>query len=238
MGAGMLRLTAFVLLLCVPCSLRAGQAFEDFSPTARDFRLFEISDEPASTPDSTERFSEIQAASRWRSFSLDASVGLIGSKQTMWSGSVGVAIPLVNSLSFAIRAEYNMELGASRTYRPQTRAFQLEPGVRFHLDFDEYVAFFTEHGLSVGYRLDYFKLDERLNDSDRGLVSSLGIGSVNTIGLEFGERTWRGYVTSGLRTQFMIYQHADEDVEGFRDDIRDGFRFQWLVFRAGVRLYF
>lgn len=234
----MLRLTVILLALVCAAALSAERMFEDFKPTERDFQLFEVQDQPAEPENTGSTFSEIEAASEWRSFSLEGSVGLIATKRTMWSGALGAAVPIFNNVSLAFRGEFNMELGASRDYRPQTRAFILEPCVRFHLDFDEWVGFFSEHGLSVVYRLDYFQLDDRVADSDQGVVSSLGIGAVTTIGLEFGERTWRGYVSSGLRTQFVIYQDADEDTKGFKDDIRDGFMFQWLVFRAGVRFYF
>ena len=234
----MLRWFVTAMLVLGAGSLAAERSFEDFIPTERDFALFEVQDESTESESTGSTFSELEAASEWRSFSLEASVGLIASKRTMWSGSIGAAVPLFANVSLALRAEYNMELGASRPYRPQTRAFLFEPGVRFHLDFDEYVAFFSQHGLSATYRLDYFQLDDRVSDSDQGVVSSLAIGAVNTVGLEFGERTWRGYVSTGLRTAFVIYQDADEDAKGFKDDIREGFRFQWLVFRAGFRFYF
>lgn len=234
----MLHAIAIFLIVLCGSTLAAERLFEDFTPTERDFALFEVSDETAEPETTGSSFSDIEAASQWRSFSLEASVGLIASKRTMWSGSLGAGVPIFDNVSLSFRAEYNMELGASRPYRPQTRGLIFEPGVRFHLDFDEYVAFFSQHGLSAVYRLDYYKLDDRISDSDLGTVSSLGIGVVTTVGLEFGERTWRGYVSTGLRTSFVIYQDADEDVKGFKDDIRDGFRFQWLVFQAGVRFYF
>jgi len=234
----MLRSIAIVFMMLCGGVLTAEAKFEDFKPGDRDFELFEVQDTTAEPESTGSTFSEIEAASEWRSFSLEGSVGLIASKRTMWSGSLGAAIPLFDNVSLALRAEYNMELGASRDYRPQTRAFLLEPCVRFHLDFADYVAFFSQHGLSVSYRFDYFQLDDRIADSDQGLVSSFGVGVVNSVGLEFGERTWRGYVSTGFRTQFVLFQTADEDAEGFRDDIRDDFRFQWLVLRAGVRFYF
>jgi hypothetical protein len=209
--------------------------FGGFNPPVRDVQLFEVSDEPEAEGD---RLEEYSAASQWRPVSLEAHVGLIGSKRTMWSGAMGTAIPLYSSISLALRAEYNMELGASRDYRPQTRGFLFEPGVRLHLDFHEHVALYSQHALSVVYRLDYYKLDPRRAGDDRGVVSSFGAGTANSVGLEFGERTWRGYVETGLRTQFIIFQTSDEDAKGFEDDIREDFRFQWLVIRAGVRFYF
>ena len=221
-GGCMLRFLASLLVVISAGSLAAQRSFEDFTPDERDFALFEVQDETSESESTGSTFSQIEAASQWRSFSLEASVGLIGSKRTMWSGSIGAAIPLFSSVSLALRAEYNMELGASRSYRPQTRGFLFEPCVRFHLDFDDYVAFFSQHGLSASYRLDYFQLDDRVSDSDIGLVNSLGVGAVNTVGLEFGEKTWRGYVSTGLRTQFVIYQDADEDAKGYKDDIREG----------------
>ncbi|MBZ0136549.1 MAG: hypothetical protein K8I27_09270 [Planctomycetes bacterium] len=232
------RCFAILLILLGAGWLKAELALEDFTPTERDFELFEVADEPGETATEGNTFEQIEANSQWRSLSLEGSVGLIGAKRTMWSGSVGVAIPLFTSVSLVLRAEYNMELGASRAYRPQTRGLLFEPCIRLHLDFDESVAFFSQHGLSAIYRFDYFKLDDRVSDSDRGLVSSFALGTVHSVGLEFGERTWRGFVETGFRTSFVLVQSANDDVKGFKDDIREDFRFQWLVLRAGVRFYF
>ena len=229
---GMTRLIAILLLLSCAAMCHAIPREFKLTEPSRPANLFEAADEHEESA-----IEQYVSNSKWRPLSLEWHLGLIGAKRTMWSGAMGVGFPITGLIGFSVRAEYNMDLGASRDYRPQTRSVVLEPGVRFHLDFDENIALYSQHGLAIGLRLDYFKLDKRLNDDDLGQILSIGVGTVNTVGLEFGTRQYRGYVETGLRTQFQVFQQADNDVKDYRRDIQEGFRFQWLVCRVGFRLY-
>jgi hypothetical protein len=68
--------------------------------------------------------------------------------------------------------------------------------------------------------------------------SSIGSESAISVGLEFGDDFIRGFVETGFRLHIVVLQDADERVTGFKDNLRDEFTFQWLVFRLGARFYF
>lgn len=224
-----------VLLFLLGAGSCFGSGF-DFRPPGRSVNLFESAG--GGEDDASASLDGMIERSSWRNISIEGYNGLVAARQSNWSGGLGVSFGVWKAVSISIRTEFNMQLGAVRDNRPQTRALMLEPTVRLHLDFHEHVALFSNHGPSVSARFDYYRLDDRVSDNDLGRVTSIGVGTVNTVGLEFGNDFVRGFVETGLRTQIMVFQDADQDVEGFRDNIRDDNRFQWLVFRIGVRLYF
>lgn len=225
-------LAVFILMFAGMCAASG----LDFDTPRRASNLFASTTGEGET--SKTNFDGLVDRSSWRDLTLEGYNGLIGAKHTNWSAGLGLGFSIYRNIAIVIRAEYNMELGAQRDYRPQTRALMLEPTVRLHLDFSDYVALFSNHGPSITARYDFYQLDDRVSDSDLGRVTSFGVGTVNTVGLEFGDDFVRGFVETGLRTHFVIVQDADQDVEGFKDDIRDNIRFQWIVVRIGVRLHF
>jgi hypothetical protein len=228
---------ALLLAVIVVCAGHAvAQGFDITRNPARQTRLFAAADEPAKE---TNTFEAIQEKSKWRGLGVEVHGGVIASKRSMFTAGVGMSFHLTNTMSLVARLDYNHNIGPGRDYRPQVRGAAVEVGVRFHIDFADFVAFYGTHGINISGQLAYFKLDESKDGTTLGLVTSFGAGTVNVFGLEFGDRTWRGFVESGLRTQFFFLQNSDEDaVEGFEDDIRTDFRFQWIVARIGVRFYF
>lgn len=184
-------------------------------------------------------FEAIQEKSRWRALGVEAHGGVIAARRSMFTAGLGMNFHLVHSMSLSARLDYNHDLGQARDFRPQIRGAALEVGVRFHIDFDDSVAFYGTHGINLAAQLAYFQLDKTRDGDTLGVVTSFGAGTVNVFGLEFGSRTWRGFVETGLRTQFLFLQNSDKEaVEGYEDDIAGDFRYQWIVARAGVRFYF
>lgn len=231
----MARATLFLLLI-LATGLSA-QALEITRRPGRAAHLLPAAEE--STPASSTTFESMQENSRWRNLCLEAHTGVIAARRSMLTAGLGVDFHLLNSMSLVARVDYNHDLGQAREFRPQIRGAAVEVGVRFHIDFADNVAFYGTHGINIAGQIAYFQLDESRDGTTLGAVTSLGAGTVNVFGLEFGDKTWRGFVESGLRTQFYFLQNSDEDaVEGFEDDIRTDFRFQWIVARAGVRFYF
>lgn len=203
--------------------------------------LFQAQESPTAPEADVPRdtLDEILAASGWRDLGMEAWVGLIAAKRSMLTAGLGLEFNLDNSMSMGFRLDYNNDVGQPRDFRPQVRGATLETTVIFHLDFARDVAFYTGHGINATIQLAYFKLDEAIHGTELGVVTSIGAGTVNTAGLEFGTRNWRGFAETGLRTQIMITQSANEEsVEGYKDDVRRAFTIQWIVARIGVRYYF
>lgn len=231
-------LLAVVLACCTTC---LAQAFDVGLVPRRAQPLFTTAEEPAKESANEEpmTLSAMQERSKWRKLGLEAWTGGIAARRSMYTAGVGMNFHLVNTLSLAARLDYNHDVGNARKFRPQVRGGALEVGVRFHIDFAESVAFYGTHGINVAVQLAYFQLDESRDGTTLGVVTSLGAGTTNVFGLEFGSRTWRGFFETGLRTQFFFLQNSDEDaVEGFEDDIAADFRFQWIIGRIGLRFYF
>lgn len=229
---------ALILAMVFVCagSLIA-QAFDIARPPRRAVRLLVTADDTPAGGDNS--FEAMQENSKWRGLCLEAHTGVIAAKRSMLTAGIGMDFHLANAMSLVARIDYNHDLGQGRDFRPQIRGAAVEVGVRFHIDFADSVAFYGTHGINIAAQLAYFQLDETRDGTTIGTVTSIGAGTVNVFGLEFGDKTWRGFVESGLRTQFFFLQNSDEDaVEGFEDDIRTDFRFQWIVARAGVRFYF
>jgi hypothetical protein len=225
-------------------TLHAAQGF-DLQRRHVERSLFQEEEQPETPDEETpaeptpkQRMQEMMERSSWRGLNGEIYGGIIGSKHSMWSGGLGLSFGIYRSMALSFRAEYNQELGASRDYRPQLRTAIFEPGVRFHLDFHEHVAFYSTHALMAAAQYAFYKIDQRTSGSDLNLVFSLAIGTTHSVGLEFGDDFLRGFVETGFRAHIVIYQDADERVRGFRDNLRDDFRFQWLVFRLGARFYF
>jgi hypothetical protein len=194
--------------------------------------------EPAPEAPKT-RFEQIEEASRWRGIEIENYAGLVAAKRSMVSLGVGFGFRADRSLSVIFRLDFNNDIGQARDFRPQVRALTFEFAVRHHHDFSEHVAFYGTHGLNFAAQLAYFQLDETLHGTDLGTVTSLGAGTNNFFGLEFGNRTWRGFAETGLRLQYFFLQNSDEEaVEGYEDDIQKGFFAQWVVARLGIRVYF
>src|SRR5690606_36625736 len=105
---------------------------------------------------------EAVISAQWRGLNLEAWGGIIGSKHSMWSLGLGLSFSVTDNIALAFRAEYNQELGAARDYRPQLRTAIFEPGVRFHLDFHDRIALYTNHGLSVAAQYAFYKVDGRV----------------------------------------------------------------------------
>lgn len=231
--------TLLILILLLSGPL-AAQSFDSFERVRRVTNLFDTAETSASAPAETagSTFEQIIAQSQWRQLMIEGWGGIVAAKYPMWEAGFGFAFEVKQELSVSIRLIYNHELGNVRSYRPQLRTLLLEPSVRFHLDFDENVAFFTDQGLSFTGQLASYALDERTAGTDKGSIFSLGVGTIHTIGLEFGPRDWRGFVETGLRTEFVVLQSGDDEVDGFRDNLREDYRFQWIVLRGGVRFYF
>lgn len=230
-----------ILLFCIVLASGslAAQGFDSFERvTPRNIFAAAEGGDADSEASAGSTFEQLLEQSQWRGMMIEGWGGIVAAKYPMWEGGFGFAFDVWKELSVAIRLEYNHDLGSVRTYRPQLRTLLLEPGVRFHLDFDESVAFFSNHGPSITAQLASYALDERADGTDQGTIFSLGLGTAHTIGLEFGPRDWRGFVETGLRTEFVLVQSGDREVRGFRDNLRDDFRFQWIVLRGGVRFYF
>lgn len=229
------RLLALLILLSAASCLQA-MSLGQFAHGPRTADLFKAQAQPPKSAEETA--SAMMVASKWRGFSGELWGGIVASKFPAFSGGLGFAFKVADSIAVALRVEYDQQLGDPRDYRPQLRGAYLEPGVRLHLDFHPNIALYSNHGISVHAGWAYFQLDKRLVDSGLGKVFQLGVGTANVIGLEFGDDFVRGFAETGLRTQFMIIQEADKEVKGYQDDLREGLRFQWLAIRLGVRLYF
>lgn len=228
---------AMLVLLVVLAAGLSAQSLEITRKPGRTARLLPAAEDPAAAESNT--FEAMQEKSKWRGLCLEAHTGVIAAKRSMLTAGIGMDFHLVNTMSLVARIDYNHDLGQGRDFRPQIRGAAVEVGVRFHIDFADSVAFYGTHGINIAGQIAYFQLDETKNGTTLGAVTSMGAGTVNVFGLEFGDKTWRGFVESGLRTQFYFLQNSDEEaVEGFEDDIRTDFRFQWIVARAGVRFYF
>ncbi len=234
----MLRLSA--LLIALACCLGALHAHDlgRFPAGRRVANLFKAQPEAADGKSGTEPAKSLIDASKWRSLNAEIWGGVVASKHTTFSAGLGFGFKLMSNISLNFRLEYNQELGTARTYRPQVRAACFEPTVRFHFDFDPMIAFYTDHGLSASAGYYYYQVDKRISGSGLGKVFMLTLGTVHTAGLEFGDDFTRGFIETGLRTNFALIQSADKSVKGFQDNLREDGRFQWLVFRAGLRLYF
>lgn len=228
---------AMLILLVLLAAGLSAQSLEITRKPGRAAQLLPAAEE--TSPTSPTSLEAMQDNSRWRGLCLEAHTGVIAAKRSMLTAGIGMDFHLVNSMSLVARLDYNHDLGQAREFRPQIRGATVEVGVRFHIDFAESVAFYGTHGINIAGQIAYFQLDESRDGTTLGAVTSLGAGTVNVFGLEFGDKTWRGFLESGLRTQFYFLQDSDEDaVEGFQDDIAGDFRFQWIVARAGVRFYF
>ncbi|MBK9975620.1 MAG: hypothetical protein IPP14_12685 [Planctomycetes bacterium] len=228
-----------LLALLTTCAAPlCAQNFEVTRTTTRRAALFQTAEAPAPKADDN-TFAAIEEKSKWRGIELEAWGGVVAAKRSMITTGLGVGFHLLNTMSLVFRLDYDHNLGSARDFRPQIRQGTLEAAVRFHVDFAENVAFYGTHGINLVAQFAYFQLDETRDGTDLGVVTSLGLGTVNSFGLEFGNKTWRGFVETGFRTQFFFIQDSDERaVRGYEDDIRKAFRFQWLAARLGVRLYF
>jgi hypothetical protein len=237
-----------VLTLVVACaSLQAATGFaieRSVSPRAL-FQEEPAEDQPGEPtaerppPQTTEgRIREMMERSQWRGLNAEVYGGVIATKHSMWTAGLGLSFGIFRSMSLSFRAEYNQELGAARDYRPQLRTAIFEPGVRLHLDFHESVALYSNHSLMIAAQYAFYQLDQRVSGSDVNLVFNLAAGSTHSVGLEFGDDFIRGFVETGFRLHIVVLQDADERVTGFKDNLRDEFTFQWLVFRLGARFYF
>lgn len=234
----MLRLS--LLLIALGCGIDALHANElgNFPAKTRVANLFKAQAESGGDKSAEEPSKTLIEASKWRSLNAEIWGGIVASKHTTFSAGLGFGFKLMSNLSLNFRLEYNQELGTARSYRPQVRAAYFEPTVRFHFDFDPMIAFYTDHGLSASAGYYYYQVDERITGSGVGKVFMLTLGTAHTAGLEFGDDFTRGFIETGLRTNFALLQSADRSVRGFQDNLREDGRFQWLVFRAGLRLYF
>lgn len=226
-----------LLLVLCGCALEA-RPFD--MPRAPFTRSLSLQEQPTPAPEAPKsRFEQIEEASRWRGLEFENFSGLVAAKRSTLSLGVGLGFHAYRSLSVIFRVDFNNDIGQARDFRPQVRQLTFEFAVRHHHDFSEHVAFYGTHGLNVTAQLAYFQLDETLHGTDLGLVTSIGAGTNNLFGLEFGNRTWRGFAETGLRLQYFFLQDSDEPaVEGYEDDIQRGFFAQWIVARFGIRVYF
>lgn len=227
-----------ILFLTLCCGTLGAQSF-DFARMPLERSLFAQQPSTDTPAQPKSKFEAIEEASRWRGVEFENFSGLVAAKRSMLSLGVGLGFQAYRSLSVIFRVDFNNDVGQPRDFRPQVRALTFEFAVRHHHDFDEHVAFYGTHGLNFAAQLAYFKLDETRDGTDLGIVTSLGAGTNNFFGLEFGNRTWRGFVETGLRLQFFFLQDSDNKaVEGYEDDIQRGFLAQWVVARFGIRVYF
>lgn len=230
--------TLLLAVLVVCAAPLCAQSFEITRSAGRKAALFQTAPAPESKPDEN-TFAAMEERSRWRGIELEAWGGVIAAKRSMISTGLGFGFHLLDTMSLVFRLDYDHNLGSARDFRPQIRQGTLEAAVRFHVDFADNVAFYGTHGINLVAQFAYFQLDETRDGTDLGVVTSMGLGTVNSFGLEFGNKTWRGFVETGFRTQFFFIQDSDERaVRGYEDDIRKAFRFQWIAARLGVRLYF
>lgn len=232
----MLRL--LIAALCC-CGALGAQSF-DFARKPLSRALFAADDQPAQPAgDSMFTYPAINERAAWRGVNLEVWSGVIAAKRSMVTLGLGLGFNLSGFMALVFRVDYNNDLGVAREFRPQVRQATFEAGVRLHIDLDENIAFYGNHGINLAGQLAYFKLNEATQGTDLGIVTSFGFGTADYFGLEFGNKHYRGFVETGVRTQFFVIQSADvEAAEGFEDDIRNAFRVQWVVLRAGFRYYF
>jgi len=215
------------LLLCQPC---AADELGDFR------RLLTRGGESIATRAEPVTLEQLLEGSQWRGYSADIFGGMAVGRRPLWNAGGVFSMKLSGPYSLVARASYMQELGGTRSFRPQVRGGLLETGVRIHLDVHDKVAVISDHAIAGSYKAAYFKKDGENNRVSR--ASMISLGTTHTLGLEFGDRQWRGYVETGLRTSFPLFVDSDRNAASFRSSLRRDYRFQWIVFRAGVRLYF
>jgi hypothetical protein len=170
----------------------------------------------------------------WRNVSLEASAAGLGGTSITGQAGVGASLRLTEATSGCVRLSVARSFHTPRRDRYRSRGLLFETGVRTFTDLGPDISIFSEHTVAVG--LAQFSYG-RFRGRPSGTASMLRVGTAHTLGLEYGNFTWRGFFDFGVRTSFPVFVWGDRPADKRRQQLLWNDTVQWLAIRAGVRLY-